>query len=374
MSTIELDSPVTRSARVVQLEGIFDLDPAERAVTRIPLNVSREQLEERPWNVGLIVGPSGAGKSTVARELFNAELVESYEWPENGALVDGFPTGMKVAEVTELLSSVGLSTPPAWVRPFSTLSNGEQFRAFVARTLAEQPELAVIDEFTSVVDRTVAKIGSAAIAKTVRRRQNRLVAVTCHFDVEEWLQPDWVYQPHVGQFTWRSLQRRPGIDVEIVGSDATAWRYFARHHYLSSAFNRAARTVVGLVEGNPAVLLATLPMPSGTVKNAHRIHRIVTMPDYQGIGVGTAVMNRVGAAQRHLGRRLYITSSHPGIVHGLNRSDVWRMTGKPKRSQKNAGALAAGLNRTASTGRVTASFEYVGPKSDELAPLFAAAR
>ena len=60
-----------------------------------------------------------------------------------------------------------------WLRPFHVLSNGEQFRATIARALAESAkgrELVVIDEFTSVVDRTVAQIGSAAIAKTIRRR------------------------------------------------------------------------------------------------------------------------------------------------------------------------------------------------------------
>ena len=43
------------------------------------------------------------------------------------------------------------------------------------------------DEFTSVIDRTVAQIGSSAIAKTVRKRKQKFVAVSCHYDIEEWL-------------------------------------------------------------------------------------------------------------------------------------------------------------------------------------------
>src|SRR6185295_19097477 len=102
---------------------------------------------------------------------------------------------------------------PSWVKPLHVLSNGEQFRANLARTLAESPDIAVVDEFTSVVDRTVAKIGSAAVAKCVRASGRRFVAVSCHADIEEWLQPDWKYDVPAGKLSWRSLQRRPELQL-----------------------------------------------------------------------------------------------------------------------------------------------------------------
>jgi ABC-type ATPase with predicted acetyltransferase domain len=195
---------VQRTARVAQLEGIFDLPPSQRSEQTWSLDLP---LEERDWNVGLVVGPSGTGKSTMLRELWGDRIASGYEWPNDRAIVDGFPAELGTREVVELLSSVGFSSPPAWLRPYSVLSNGEQFRAHVARALAEAgTELVVLDEFTSVVDRTVAQIGSAAIAKAVRRRGAQIVAATCHYDVEDWLQPDWVFQPHVNAFTWRSVQ------------------------------------------------------------------------------------------------------------------------------------------------------------------------
>ena len=113
---------------------------------------------------------------------------------------------MSIKDVTTLLSSVGFSSPPAWLRPYGVLSNGEQFRATLARALAEKSDLCVFDEFTSVVDRVVGQIGSAAVAKTIRRRGSKFVAVTCHDDVLEWLDPDWVYTPADGSFAWRSLR------------------------------------------------------------------------------------------------------------------------------------------------------------------------
>src|SRR5439155_19760773 len=59
-------------------------------------------------------------------------------------------------------------------------------------TLSLHDALPIFDEFTSVVDRTVAQIGSAAVAKTIRRSGKQLVAASCHYDVIEWLQPDWI--------------------------------------------------------------------------------------------------------------------------------------------------------------------------------------
>lgn len=179
---------IKRTARVMQLEGLFEIPPTQRS--EVVWNVSLP-LEQRDWNIGLIVGASGSGKTTVARELFGADIVNGYDWPADKSVVDGFPAELSIKEITALLSSVGFSTPPAWLRPFHVLSNGEQFRVTVARGLAEGRTLTVIDEFTSVVDRTVAQIGSAAVQKTVRRRKQKLIAVSCHYDILDWLQPDW---------------------------------------------------------------------------------------------------------------------------------------------------------------------------------------
>lgn len=70
------------------------------------------------------------------------------------------------------------------------LSNGEKFRVEMAWLLLEGGEQIIADEFTSVVDLQVAQIRSHAAQRFVRRHARRFVAVTCHYDVVEWLQPD----------------------------------------------------------------------------------------------------------------------------------------------------------------------------------------
>jgi ABC-type lipoprotein export system ATPase subunit len=350
------------------VEGMFGIDAASKSTTVIPANIP--DLSSRDWNVGLIVGPSGAGKSTVARELFQQQMLaqESLSWSNDKALVDEFPADMKIQDVTTLLSSVGFSSPPAWLRPFSALSNGEQFRVSMARLLAEQPELAVVDEFTSVVDRTVAQIGSHAIAKTVRRRNQKFVAVTCHFDVAEWLQPDWTYEPATGTFRWESLHRRPSVNLEVFRSDAKAWQTFRRHHYLSEQLPNNGKIFVGTVNGQPAAFCCVVPFPHPTLKNAYRIARSVVIPDFQGIGVGRDFTDAIAGGFKAAGKTVISTTGHPQMIRARLGSKAWKMTAAPRRTPKQ-GKSSTMKTKAVASNRLVASFKYVGEPNLEMLPL-----
>ena len=371
MKTILLESKIDRSPRVIQLEGMFDLPLEKVSKTEIPLNIPN--LSERDWNVGLIVGPSGSGKSTIAKNLFNTELQksENFKWSQDKAVIDDFPKGMTIKEITELLSSVGFSSPPAWLRPYSTLSNGEQFRVSMARVMAEtvENEIAVVDEFTSVIDRTVAKIGSVAIGKTIRRRNQKFVAVGCHYDIQEWLQPDWVYEPATGNFRWEYLQQRPNVELTIFRANYEAWNSFSRHHYLTKDLNKSAQIYVGCIDGQPAVMTAILPMVHGFIKDGKRISRTVVLPDFQGIGLGNTFVNAICAGLKAQGFSVYTTTSHPARIRALNKSNQWSMIRKPSRVAKQGPKANKGL--VSSGSRITASFQYAGDADAQVATILA---
>jgi ABC-type ATPase with predicted acetyltransferase domain len=245
-ATICVSTPVRRTPRVQQVEGLFDLAPSQQTELRWQVALP---LEERPWNVGLIVGPSGCGKSTIARRLWPLHMTYEPAWPADQAILDAFPESLPIKEVVALLSSVGFSSPPAWLRPFHVLSTGQQFRARLSVMLAACPDLAVMDEFTSTVDRTVAQIGSHALAKTVRQRGQKFVAVTCHEDVEAWLNPDWVYRPDANAFTWRLLQRRPALSLQIYRVGREAWQVFKHHHYWGGCLGDNQQLHLGVILG-----------------------------------------------------------------------------------------------------------------------------
>lgn len=358
------DSTIVRTPRVMQMEGMFDVPPSQRSAEQWTVDLSLPDA----WNVGLIVGPSGSGKTTVARELFGSAIAESWQWPHDKSLLDGFSAGMSIKEIVELLSSVGFSSPPSWVRPFHVLSNGEQFRVNMARTLAEMKDLAVVDEFTSVVDRTVAQIGSAAIAKTVRRRNQRFIAVSCHYDIAEWLEPDWIYEPHTNRLIAGRLLRRPKIELTVQRVHSSAWQLFRKHHYLDTELNKAARCFVAFWQGVPVAFVGVQVMPHPKAKDLYREHRCVCLPDYQGVGIGNALSCYAGAMLKAIDKKYHSVTSHPAMIRARAKSPTWAMVGKSKVGDRKTTTGTLGGKEwkpEVMVNRQTFTFRYVGPALDK---------
>lgn len=154
-------------------------------------------IENIDWNIGCIIGASGTGKTTIAKELF--DVIDEFEYSDK-TIIDELTQNNKLDEVVDLLNKVGFSSPPSWLKPYNVLSNGEKMRVNLAKAILQKKDIIVFDEFTSVVDRNVAKIGSYAVAKYIRKNQKKFVAVACHYDILEWLEPDWVFDTNTMTF------------------------------------------------------------------------------------------------------------------------------------------------------------------------------
>jgi ABC-type ATPase with predicted acetyltransferase domain len=149
-------------------------------------------IESEKWKIGVIVGRSGTGKTSIAKQLFPKEYIRGFEYTSD-TILDDFPENVPINEITKALCNVGFASPPDWLKAYENLSQGERMRVDIARALCLQQQLIVFDEFTSVVDREIAKVSACAIAKAVRRTNKQFIAVTCHYDVLDWLEPDWVF-------------------------------------------------------------------------------------------------------------------------------------------------------------------------------------
>lgn len=178
------------SYRAARVKSLFNPERGNEFTLNVDIPVDGDD-----WGIGLIVGPSGSGKTSIGRAILpGVGITDLYAgWDSGSPIVDCIAPGGDFNDVTSALANVGLGDVPAWLRPFQALSNGRQFRAGLARALSGDDDAFIIDEFTSVVDRQIAKIGAMAFAKAVRRSGKKVILISCHYDIIEWLQPDWVF-------------------------------------------------------------------------------------------------------------------------------------------------------------------------------------
>jgi ABC-type ATPase with predicted acetyltransferase domain len=193
---IEKKIPQYKSYRNDFVKGQFDLSDKNFLES-----FSGEiDLEGKSWNVGVIVGNSGTGKTTIARKLFGDSILENYNFSPDKSVLDCMPSERKIKDITQIFNKVGFSSPPSWLKSYRVLSNGEKMRVELAYNLLSSRPVICFDEFTSVVDRDVAKVVSSCVQKTVRFYNKKFIAVTCHFDVIGFLEPDWVFDTNSMQF------------------------------------------------------------------------------------------------------------------------------------------------------------------------------
>ena len=340
------------STRAMQVCGMFDCPPKEKQELRWQINVP---IEDRPWSVGLIVGASGSGKTVCANALFPNEMRVKHQWTA-ASVIDDFPKSASIESIVQCLSSVGFNTIPAWLRPYQVLSNGEQFRVDMARRMIESSGIIVVDEFTSVVDRQVAQVASHAIQKSIRRQGKQFVAVSCHDDIIEYLQPDWILNPSANTFEWRLLRQRPRINIEIAAMPHSAWKIFAPFHYMSADLHRAAACYGLWANGRLAAFAGVLHRPHSVNKRIKGVSRLVTLPDFQGLGLAFVLAESLGAAYKALGFDFHTYPAHPTFVRAF-KSDRWRQM---KKAGTRAPTQTGSLPGSWTGQRPCAVMKYIG--------------
>ncbi len=358
------------SYRAARVKSLFNVSSGAdfRLAASLP-------IENDKWKLGVVVGPSGSGKSSLGAKIFPGVSIHDSlaGWSPDKPIVDDIAPDGSFDEVTGSLAAVGLGSVPSWLRPFHVLSNGEKFRADLARLLCTPAPKVIIDEFTSVVDRQIAKIGAGAFSKAWKRQTGRqCIVLSCHYDILEWLEPDWVFDTATGTFD-RRLLRRPKIEVEIWKVNSRFWPMFEPHYYLKLPKMVAAEYFIGTVDGVPVCHLGVGP---NFQTHAYRASRMVVLPEWQGAGVGMRFLNAV--CQLHLegaGRqgRLYPTlfhTSHPGLVAALKRDKKWKqlsaMTHGVNKAKSEKSIVKSGCSAKAGFGghfRAVQGFKYLGEPS-----------
>lgn len=341
-------------------------------------------IEDERWQIGVVVGPSGSGKTSIGNRVFRPRAMWRPRWPKEAPIIDAIAPAVGFDAVPAALSAVGLGSVPAWLRPYHVLSNGERFRADLARLIAERPRRAVVDEFSSVVDRQIARIGAMAFAKAWRRGAGQAILLSCHYDVLDWIEPDWIFDTATGSFeraeAGRRLRRRPPIAFDLWETGRAEWPAFEPHHYLKLPHMIAAAYYVATVDGQRVAHVAVGTRP-GMVEA--RACRLVVMPEWQGAGIGLRFLQavcerwRTGRNRHGIKVPTLFHTSHPGLCAALRRDRRWTqvsgsLVGSNRERCKATMARSAAKGRMAFTGagygghfRAVQGFRYLGETACE---------
>ena len=315
-------------------------------------------LKDLDYNILAIVGASGSGKSVLGRELeklYDTKIINDLKWDNNKSIISNFECDTD--EAIKRLSAVGFNSIPNWCKPRNVLSIGEGFRVDLARSINDS---CIIDEFTSTIDRNVAKSCSTSIQKFIRKKNyKKCTFISCHKDFIDYLMPDYVIDIDEGYLYDTRRKSRKSIKLSIynITSKKRVWNIFAKYHYLSRDINIASKCFACFYENEIVGFIAILPLPSGTVDNAWRVHRLVVLPEYQGLGVGGALLSYFANLVVKEDCKLYIRTSHPKMRNMLSRNMNWIQTarsGTVSPANKN-------LKSWKSDGRVAYSFKYNAP-------------
>lgn len=190
---IILESVIENDNYTQFLYDNYDIQNKEKTVTEvpIPLKEDMEAMNEDSWNILLICGKSGSGKSTILREVYGD--VKPIEYDYTKCVISQFPR-LTEEETCDLLASIGLASVPTWLRKPQELSNGERARLDIAKAIYDaNGGVVLLDEYTSVVNRAAAKSMSHALQRYARQKNLKIIIASCHFDIVEWLQPDYMF-------------------------------------------------------------------------------------------------------------------------------------------------------------------------------------
>lgn len=308
-------TPMTARKREVCWD--FGIPPREE-----PFSIAEGlTLTLRPGTIILLTGPSGSGKSSVLGEIVeqvgDVVSVGHGRFPVGRSVVDAIAPRKPLAAALEILTACGLGEPRLWIRQYADLSDGEKFRASLARAVGaslsrQSPVPIVCDEFTSILHRRAAKAIAYNLRKLVTRHGLTLVVATTHEDVIQDLQPDQTI--HLGGPSPLTTLRHPTARAATLRRRATVERGSVSDYRTFSPMHYRHRDGLGFVDkvfllkesprGEPLGILVFAHAPlelaqrnrvTGRrfVRNPRRLNRelrilrrLVMHPDVRGCGLG----------------------------------------------------------------------------------------
>ena len=134
---------------------------------------------------------------------------------------------------------------------------------------------------------------------------------------------------------------------------------FRKYHYLNTDLHTAAQQYIGVINNEIVCHTGIIFFPMQ--KGKKRVHRLVVLPDYQGIGIGTKFIKGVAEIVNSEGYELNLTTTTPSLVGALKRDPCWILTrfGRTKgMGWVDAKIPQKQLGNASSENRITYSFWF----------------
>ncbi len=328
----------------------------------------------RPGRILLVTGPSGTGKSAILRciagQLASRAIQVGQGQPHNrSAIVDQVAPDRPLAEAISILTVCGLGEPRLWLRRYSDLSDGEQFRVKLAMAMgaaaARPHSVLLVDEFCAILHRRLACAMAFNLRKMVSVNHLCLIAATTHDDLAADLQPDLLLRTGGDQPTLevRSPAVRPISffhKLRIAAGRVRDYKVFEGMHYRQREGLGPVDKVFVLRDGPTGqplgVVVYGYPPLSLRLRNRvtagayHRngrtlnrdfriLRRLVIHPDVRGCGLARWLVART---LRRVGTRYVECLAAMGAINPVfERAGMVRLglAGLPERQQRARQAL-----------------------------------
>jgi GNAT superfamily N-acetyltransferase len=124
---------------------------------------------------------------------------------------------------------------------------------------------------------------------------------------------------------------------------------------MSTEINTSSKCYIGYYENKPVCFFAVLHFPHPKIKNFKKGHRLVVLPDYQGLGIGHEFCTAIADYYKNKGYRFIITSSTNSLFKQRSRDKRWAVTRKG-RTKPSSGII----ERSTAFNKITYSYEYIG--------------
>jgi hypothetical protein len=362
---IKLEAEIFNNFRCQVAANSLDIDVKKKSIHH--LKIDNININD-DWNIGLIYGSSGSGKTTLVKEIFGKNIFETII-NEDEPIINQLPKELNYEDCANLLNGIGLNSVNCWIRPVKTLSNGQRARAEAVLLMCQNKEIIFIDEWTSVVDRLVAKAMSVCINKFCKKFNKKIVLLSCHYDIIEWLKPDWLINCNEQKFLLPKcedffFQEREKLKFDIREIGRQSWKYFSKYHYLSDKLPAGKIYLYGLFINEIQIGFQCFanytPHKKGT-KIIFHSNRTVIHPDYNGLGLGIKLINETSKILKNkIDCRIMGKFSSIPVFKAMIKNKNWVFLGEKRLMGKmKTGGNMLRRSGFREKGIKTFNFEYI---------------